>query len=72
MALNGKGEPCCDSCPKVFGGSLEMALVLGWGHWKGQDHGGSDREYTICPKCRTIGHMRPQRPGKDFEDEPLF
>jgi hypothetical protein len=65
-------EPRCDSCGDTYPGDISQAMVRGWGHWAGQDHGGSARTHTICRKCRTVGHMRPLRPGKDFEDEPMF
>ncbi len=72
MGYTAKGEPVCDSCHTSFPGTITEAVFLGWGHWEGQNNGGSQAEHVICRNCRTQGHRRPPKPVKGFEDEPLF
>lgn len=72
MTYNDRGEPICESCGKTYDGTIHQAQVRGWGHWKGQTGGGSEREHIICRDCRIITHKRPARQEQAFEDEPLF
>jgi len=72
MGFTSAGEPVCDTCNKVFGGSTATALVLGWGIWAGTDHSGAFHEHVICRECRKEEKKRQVRPVQAFEDEPLF